>query len=94
MPANRPARPMPEHQARVIRASEIGQYLFCSRNWWLHRIRGFAPTNAHDLAAGRAGHAAHGWGSVGYRAVGWLAWLLLAAGLALALALWIALQGG
>ena len=85
---------MPERPARVIRASEVGQYLFCARSWWLNQVRGFAPTNIEDLAAGRAGHAAHGWGSGGYRAAGWLGWLLLAAALLAALALWMTYRGG
>ncbi|NLS79514.1 MAG: hypothetical protein GXY76_19875 [Chloroflexi bacterium] len=85
---------MPERPARVIRASEVGEYLFCATSWWLHRVRGLAPANLEDLAAGRAAHAAHGWGSVGARAAGWLGWLLLAAALVAAAALWISYRGG
>jgi len=89
-----PPRPLPERPARVIRASEIGEYLFCAKSWWLHRVHGFAPANLEALDAGRAGHAAHGWGSIGARAAGWLGWLLLAAALAAALALWMTYRGG
>ena len=85
---------MPEAHRRVIRASEIGQYLYCSSSWWLNRVRGFAPTNTQDLAAGRAGHAAHGRASVAYRMVRWLAWLLLAAALLVGLTLLISFWGG
>ena len=46
---------------RVIRASEIGEYVFCRRAWWLRRVRGFRPANARELAEGAATHARHGW---------------------------------
>jgi len=45
---------------RVIRASEIGEYVFCHRAWWLHYVQGRASANAPELAAGAAAHAGHG----------------------------------
>ena len=63
-------------QRRMIRASELGQYAYCARSWWLQRIAGVAPTNTQDLAAGTAAHQQHG------RAV-WLAGALRWAALAL-----------
>jgi len=48
------------NESDIIRASEIGQYAFCARAWWLQRVKGVAPQNVSALEAGRAGHGAHG----------------------------------
>ena len=45
---------------RVIRASEIGQYDFCAKAWWLGSIEGVQPSNIRELQAGTAAHAQHG----------------------------------
>jgi hypothetical protein len=45
---------------RVLRASEIGEYVFCHRAWWLHRVQGIESTNREHMDAGTARHAAHG----------------------------------
>ena len=45
---------------RVIRASEIGQYDFCAKAWWLGSIEGVQPSNVRELQAGAAAHAEHG----------------------------------
>ena len=45
---------------RVIRASEIGEYLYCHRAWWLRHMRGYKSANVRELAAGTATHATHG----------------------------------
>ena len=45
---------------RVIRASEIGEYVFCHRAWWLHQVQGHASANTRELAEGTARHAGHG----------------------------------
>jgi hypothetical protein len=42
----------------VIRASEIGEYLFCRRAWWLHR-QGVEPTNRAAREAGILVHENH-----------------------------------
>jgi hypothetical protein len=50
---------MPSDQ-RVIRASEIGEYEFCHRAWWLHRICGLESANRAQMQAGTANHIQHG----------------------------------
>ena len=51
-----------EHRAhgRVIRASEIGEYVYCHRAWWLGRVQGVENANRAQLEAGTARHRAHG----------------------------------
>lgn len=44
---------------RVIRASEIGAYLFCRRAWWYH-LQGITPENEAEMAAGSSYHRGHG----------------------------------
>lgn len=44
----------------VIRASEINEYAFCARAWWLARARGLEPDNTVELAQGMASHKRHG----------------------------------
>jgi hypothetical protein len=44
---------------RVLRASEIGSYLFCQRAWW-YRLQGKDPRNLGDLASGHELHRRHG----------------------------------
>ena len=45
---------------RIIRASEIGQYDFCAKAWWLGSIEGVPSSNVHELQAGTAAHEEHG----------------------------------
>ncbi|MBN9386836.1 MAG: hypothetical protein J0I20_02195 [Chloroflexi bacterium] len=45
----------------VIRASEIGSYVYCRRAWWLKRTAGFEPAGKEEIfARGIAAHAGHG----------------------------------
>jgi CRISPR/Cas system-associated exonuclease Cas4 (RecB family) len=44
----------------LIRASEIGQYAYCAKAWWLSRVEGVQPSNLRQLEAGRDAHARHG----------------------------------
>ncbi|MBI5304338.1 MAG: hypothetical protein HY868_19550 [Chloroflexi bacterium] len=46
--------------SRVLRASEIGEYMFCHRAWWLHRVCGVASANRVQMQAGVARHVEHG----------------------------------
>ncbi len=44
---------------RVVRASEIGTYLFCRRAFWYH-LQGNEPENKAELAGGTELHQQHG----------------------------------
>ncbi len=82
---------MPSDRPALIRASELGTFVFCARAWWLERVEGLEPGNTEQRLAGDAAHVAHGrrvW------VAGWLrrlAWAVIAA--AVALAIWRALNG-
>ncbi len=43
-----------------IQASEIANYVYCRRAWYLRRMEGFAPENVRELAYGRSHHQEHG----------------------------------
>ncbi len=45
---------------KVIRASEIGEYVFCHRAWWLRHVQGFESANVRELTEGAAAHVSHG----------------------------------
>lgn len=63
----------------MIRASEVGEYVYCARAWWLRRVAGLEPAGRARREAGSALHRRHG------RGLRWSG-LLLAAGLALLMA--------
>lgn len=56
-----------------IRASEIAEYVYCRRAWWLKRTQGAASQNVRRLEDGNRHHREHG------RAVGRSVWLQRAA---------------
>ncbi len=43
----------------LIRASELGQYSFCQRAWWLNTVKNLASTNQAALARGKQAHSRH-----------------------------------
>ncbi len=63
-----PADPsQPDH---LIRASELAQYAYCAKAWWLARVEGVQPANVHQLESGASAHARHG---ASVALAGWLA---------------------
>ena len=83
------ARPAASRRSGAVRASEIGEYVFCHRAWWLHQVQGHTSANARQLEAGTATHARHGrlvGLSAGLRALAVL--LVLAAVLLAVASLW------
>ena len=43
-----------------IRASEISNFVYCQRAWWLQRMRHMSPVNMQELQTGTQFHQAHG----------------------------------
>lgn len=46
--------------SQVIRASEIGEYVYCHRAWWLGRVQGVPNANREAMTQGVERHRAHG----------------------------------
>ena len=44
----------------IIRASELGEYVYCARAWWLRREQGVESRNVAAMQSGRAAHDQHG----------------------------------
>lgn len=75
----------------IIRASEVGQYVYCARAWWLARALGYRSANLSALATGLDSHRAHGRAVERYHVLRRMASLLLLLSVA-ALAAWILLS--
>jgi hypothetical protein len=43
-----------------IRASEISNFVYCQRAWWLQRVGHVAPVNVRELQTGTQFHQQHG----------------------------------
>jgi hypothetical protein len=67
-----------------IEASEIAEYVYCNRAWWLRTEVGYRPQNRGPMAAGVAYHDAHGRQVGQARAVRRVALLLLFLAVAIA----------
>jgi hypothetical protein len=46
--------------ARLIRASEVGDYVYCHRAWWLRVVEGRVPERSERLQTGTFRHRRHG----------------------------------
>jgi CRISPR/Cas system-associated exonuclease Cas4 (RecB family) len=66
----------------VIRASEIGTYLYCRRAWW-YRRQGIKSDNLAGIQAGTQLHLRHGWQVMAAGLLRILAVILLIASLVL-----------
>ncbi len=85
---------MDRRDSRVIRASEIGQYAYCARAWWLARVLGYRSSHQEAMDAGTAAHERHGRTVVGYHRLRRAGGLLLAITLmAAAVLAWLLLRG-
>jgi hypothetical protein len=80
---------------RLVRASEIGQYEYCTRAWWLGRVLGYRSHNVEEMAAGTEEHTSHGQHVVGYHHWRRLAYLLLSLATVVGLLFfWSLVRGG
>ena len=70
---------------RIIRASEVGSYLFCARAWW-YRQQGIESSNQAEMNAGTELHRQHGRMVVASSLTRTLAVILLLVALALLVA--------
>jgi len=53
-------RRMSDPSRNVIRASEIGQFVYCRQAWYLGSVLGRPPANLAELDAGAQAHRRHG----------------------------------
>jgi hypothetical protein len=53
---------VPDRRQRIIRASEIGQYVYCAHAWWLDSVEGLSSAHLEAIEAGNAAHRRHGRG--------------------------------
>ncbi len=80
-------------KSRVLRASEIGRYVYCARGWWLERVLGLPSARMERMALGEEEHRGHGRQVVGYHRLQRLGYLMLALAVLTALSLscwWLA----
>ena len=79
---------MSRERLPIIRASEVGEYVYCARAWWLRRVAGLEPAGRERRERGSALHRRHGRAVAGSRML-----VLLGAALALAAVLLMMLAG-
>jgi hypothetical protein len=51
--------PLSSDKLSLIQASELSQYSFCRRAWWLGAVKKIAPANQTALVRGRQVHTRH-----------------------------------
>jgi CRISPR/Cas system-associated exonuclease Cas4 (RecB family) len=69
----------------VIRASEIGEYVYCTRAWWLRRVAGLEPAGRERRELGTTLHRRHGRAVAGSRSLLFVALVLVVVAIALML---------
>jgi hypothetical protein len=73
----------PPRSDRFISASELGEYAYCRRAWWLRAVRGVTTERqGNRFSGGHAAHRRHAWSVWWARTLGWLAFVLVAAAIA------------
>jgi CRISPR/Cas system-associated exonuclease Cas4 (RecB family) len=79
---------MSRERLPIIRASEVGEYVYCAHAWWLRRVAGLEPAGRERRELGTVLHRRHGQAVAGSR-------MLVTLGVALVLvaALLIILSG-
>jgi hypothetical protein len=79
-----------EPRGEILRASELAQYAYCARAWWLGRVLGYRSANLAAMEAGVTRHRAHGRSVESYHGLRRLAVaLVLLGGVALVAWLWL-----
>lgn len=78
----------------VIRASELGEFVYCARAWWLHREQGVESRNVAALNSGRVAHDEHGRAVAAVASQRRLAMLLIGIAVAMAFVAVLAAIGG
>ncbi len=73
---------------QIIRASEVGRYVYCNRAWWYMR-QGIEPSNLAEMAAGSRYHHLHGLRVRAARIMAILAVTLLVIGVVLTVIVWL-----
>ena len=77
---------MARERLPIIRASEVGEFVYCARAWWLRRAAGLEPAGRERREHGSLLHQRHGRAVAGSRALLMLAVILALGALALMLA--------
>lgn len=73
---------MPE-RPQIIRASEVGEYVYCARAWWLRRVAGLEPEGRERRERGTSLHRRHGRTVAGSNMLIWLGFACAVAAIAL-----------
>ncbi len=66
-----------KRRSKVLRASEIGNYIYCARGWWLGRVLGYTSAHTEKMALGEEDHRGHGREVVTYHRLRRLGYLML-----------------
>jgi CRISPR/Cas system-associated exonuclease Cas4 (RecB family) len=67
----------------VTRASELSQFAYCRRAWWLSTVLGYPSSNVAEMDAGARTHAKHGRGISSAISTRRVAWALMILGIVL-----------
>lgn len=76
---------MAKERLPIIRASEIGEYVYCARAWWLRRVAGLEPAGRERREHGTVLHRRHGRAVTGSRSLLFVAVVLVIAAIVLML---------